>query len=722
MTSGGAIPDTALYDVVLEPEGTVVGTVDEDFAIESMAGDVFLLGNTSWRIRRVENGRVRVEDAGRRRPHHPLLAGRGPGPHPRAVGRGGPAARGDREPGRRPRIPTACCAWLEQACALDAGRRHAGARLRAGRPGRAGGGAHADLRGGRALLRRGGRHAAGDPRALRRAASTGPGAWRCASASAAPSTSSCRRRPPTTACCCRWARSTASRSTAIFELLRPEDVRGGADPGGPAGAHVRDALALERHALAGAAAPARGQEGPAQPAAHAGPGSAGGGVPRPDRLPGQPRRRRHRGARPPAGAARPCATAWSRPWTPRACAAFLTELHAGSIRRVARDVAEPSLFSHEILNANPYAFLDDAPLEERRSRAVSVRRGLPAEIVESLGALDPEAVGGRGREAAARGPRPRRAARPAAGPGGAARGERAARAAGQPLLRGAGRQTGARPALAVPSSGRAAASGWRPSGARWPALVWPGRPLRPRRGRAAGAAAADLRPTATGRWPRWCGRAWRSSARPPRRRLAGELGAAPPPTSRRRWPRSSWRAPCCAGSFVPAPKTAQVPQWCDRRLLARINRRTLDRLRREIEPVAAATSSASCSTGSTCARARSSRAARAWRAVIAQLQGFEAAAGAWEREILPARVADYDPAWLDELCLGGEVVLGPARVPAGGHARCPPGRRPSRWPAPGPGLAAGPARRPAAEGLLAQGRRGAGLPHALRAPASSKRS
>src|SRR5205814_7327743 len=63
ITSGGAIPENANYFVVAEPEQTIVGTLDEDFAVESLAGDVFLLGTTSWRIRRVESGRVRVEDA-----------------------------------------------------------------------------------------------------------------------------------------------------------------------------------------------------------------------------------------------------------------------------------------------------------------------------------------------------------------------------------------------------------------------------------------------------------------------------------------------------------------------------------------------------------------------------------------------------------------------------------------------------------------------------------
>ena len=78
LTSGGAIPDNANYDVVLEPEGTVIGNVDEDFAIESMAGDIILLGNSSWRIRRVEPGRVRVEDAAGAAPTIPFWLGEGP--------------------------------------------------------------------------------------------------------------------------------------------------------------------------------------------------------------------------------------------------------------------------------------------------------------------------------------------------------------------------------------------------------------------------------------------------------------------------------------------------------------------------------------------------------------------------------------------------------------------------------------------------------------------
>ena len=80
ITSGGAIPDTALYTVVAEPEGTVVGTLDEDFAIESNRDDVVLLGNTSWRVRRVEakSGRVLVEDAHGAPPTVPFWLGEAP--------------------------------------------------------------------------------------------------------------------------------------------------------------------------------------------------------------------------------------------------------------------------------------------------------------------------------------------------------------------------------------------------------------------------------------------------------------------------------------------------------------------------------------------------------------------------------------------------------------------------------------------------------------------
>src|SRR6267154_6438984 len=78
ITSGGAIPENSLYTVIAQPEDTVVGTVDEDFAVESLAGDIMLLGNTSWRIRRVQSGSVLVEDAQGAPPSVPFWRGEAP--------------------------------------------------------------------------------------------------------------------------------------------------------------------------------------------------------------------------------------------------------------------------------------------------------------------------------------------------------------------------------------------------------------------------------------------------------------------------------------------------------------------------------------------------------------------------------------------------------------------------------------------------------------------
>ena len=79
MTTGGTIPDTADYQVLLEPENHIIGSVNEDFAVESMAGDIFQLGNTSYRIQRVERGTVRVEDAKGQPPNIPFWLGEAPG-------------------------------------------------------------------------------------------------------------------------------------------------------------------------------------------------------------------------------------------------------------------------------------------------------------------------------------------------------------------------------------------------------------------------------------------------------------------------------------------------------------------------------------------------------------------------------------------------------------------------------------------------------------------
>jgi ATP-dependent Lhr-like helicase len=118
MTSGGAIPDTADYEVVEEPTEARVGTVNEDFAIESMRGDIFLLGNHSWRIRRVENGRVRVEDAGQTPPTIPFWVGEAPARTAELS-----AAVAELREGVRTRLsdPAEAISWLVAHCGIDAG-------------------------------------------------------------------------------------------------------------------------------------------------------------------------------------------------------------------------------------------------------------------------------------------------------------------------------------------------------------------------------------------------------------------------------------------------------------------------------------------------------------------------------------------------------------------------------------------------------------------------
>ena len=114
ITSGGAIPDRADFLVKVDPEETLIGTLDEDFAIESMQGDIFLLGNTSWRIRRIEAGVVRVQDAGGAPPTLPFWRGEAPGCSPElsqafSQVREKIAALGKKEAEK----------WLKHECGLD---------------------------------------------------------------------------------------------------------------------------------------------------------------------------------------------------------------------------------------------------------------------------------------------------------------------------------------------------------------------------------------------------------------------------------------------------------------------------------------------------------------------------------------------------------------------------------------------------------------------------
>ena len=253
---------------------------------------------------------------------------------------------------------------------------------------------------------------------------------------------------------------------------------------------------------------------------------------------------------------------------------LLGGIEAGDIRIVARDLTEPSPLALEVLSARPYAYLDDAPLEERRTQAVMARRWLAPEEASELGRLDADAIARVRAEAwpDATTPtscttrwsgsvslRPRKRARSPVG----AIGWRSSRA----RTRGAARCAG-RVAL---DRGRAPAAvpGALAGGEAEPTICGAGR-----------------RPSATGRamrrWSRSCAAASKGSARSRKRRLPPR-SASSRPTSRRLGGAGDGRL----RHARPLHAGRRVEEWCERRLLARIHRYTVKRLRAEIEPVAA---------------------------------------------------------------------------------------------------------------------------------------
>jgi ATP-dependent Lhr-like helicase len=315
----------------------------------------------------------------------------------------------------------------------------------------------------------------------------------------------------------------------------------------------------------------------------------------------------------------------------------LERMERGEIRLYARDTTEPSPFSHEVLNAKPYAYLDDAPLEERRARAVSLRRTLP-EHQRDLGALDAAAID-RVRGEARPAPRDADELHDALLGYVIAPVDEAWRAWLDELVRRGRAGTLGRFAFATES-------------ARAVEALFPHAPraaLPPRlEAVAAEAVTRDDAVLAAVRGHAEVVGPFTVAS------LAGTLDLP-------EWEVSAAAAKLesegalLRGRFTPGSSEEEL---CDRRLLARIHRYTLDRLRSEIEPV-----SAQDFVRYLLERHRLTARSRAGgraglRDAVGLLQGFEIAAAAWERDVLGARVAGYRPEWLDELCLTGEVAWG----------------------------------------------------------------
>ena len=352
-------------------------------------------------------------------------------------------------------------------------------------------------------------------------------------------------------------------------------------------------------------------------------------------------------------------------------------MESGEVEVVARDLTAPSPFAAEALNARPYAFLDDAPLEERRTQAVMARRYADADSAGDLGRLDPAAI---------------EAVREQAWP--------EARNADEmhDALMGLGCVTQHEAAGAM-RLGRLAAqllaqalqrrrAGCRTSASR-------------RRRRDLWSVAAERLPQAQALYPDATAESRRSKPPPNSRKSHGpaktrcvELlrsrltGLGPTPAAdlatALALPQSDIdmallqlesEGYVMRGRFSPG---AAQDEWCERHLLARIHRYTIGALRREIEPVEPRDFMRFLFDWQRVSKATRVSGPEALAGVLAQLEGFEAPAAAWESELLPARVSDYSISWLDDLCTAGRIAwtrLRGATADAGGTRathRCAP--------------------------------------------------
>ncbi|WP_026608788.1 DEAD/DEAH box helicase [Methylocaldum szegediense] len=652
VTCGGAIPDNSEYRVILEPSGEFIGTVDEDFAIESLAGDIFQLGNASWRVLRLEAGTLRVEDARNQPPSIPFWFGEAPG---RTHELSYAVARLRRE--IEDRLEDNACdrnlnlsaarAFLENEVSISplaasqAVNYLAAAKLALGtlptldtlvfeR--------FFDESGGMQFII----HAPYGSRVNR--------AWGLALRKRFCRTFNFELQAAATENAIILSLGT-SQSFALEDVTRFLNTR-----------TVRDTLV--QALLAAPMFTVRWRWNAVCSLAL---------------------KRFQGGRKTPPYLLRMQAEDLVTAVFPDQLACFenivgdrevpdhplvnqtvhdcLTEamdidrlieviggIENGTIRVVCRDLTEPSPLAAEIVNSKIYSFLDDAPLEERRTRAVASRRWLDPSEASDLGRLDQAAID-----------RVRQEAWP--------------EAANADELHDALQMLG----FLRQSE---AEIGWEgffrelKLQGRVTELVGPtGNQLwiaaerlpqfRAVYAQADGSSSARI-VYAAQLPPEYRAQNWtpedalkeivraRIDCTGPVRaaELAEALGL---PVTRIEAALSALQTEgfVLRGSYTPGSNTEE---WCERRLLARIHRYTINRLRQEIEPVSGADFMRFLFRWQHVHPENRMQGAQALAAIVAQLEGFEAAAVAWEGDLLPARIADYDPAWLDALCLSGKIV------------------------------------------------------------------
>ena len=721
ITNGGAIPESALFTVVAQPDGTTVGTVAEDFAVESMGGDVFLLGNTSWRISRVEgnSGRVLVDDAHGAAPNIPFWLGEAPARTPELSAQVAEIrekiselttqkhARSSLECGSEAAalesqqkavadatalqgafgtaaLATAAVSWLKDQCGLDdSGAEQAVEYILAGRAMLGAVPTQRTIIAERFFDEGGGMqliiHAPFGSRINK--------AWGLALRKRFCRSFNFELQAAATedGLNISLAEQHSFPLADVFHFLLPQSV----------------APVLEQAALVSPIFATRWRWDSTR--ALALPRFRNG-----KKVPIQIQRMR---ADDLLAAVFPDAAACQdniegdiripdHPLIREVMKDVLTEaldleglkrvlrgIGDGSIRCLAVDTPAPSQFSHEILNANPYAYLDDAPIEERRARAVSLRRVMPETVLTDIGRLDPAAIAQVREEA-------------------------------WPDVRDADELNEAlqvfvavpeefAPAALAGAPGLSVAAQW---GELFRQLVADQRASRARVGESILWVAAEkikafstLLPEAQfetrpveveGPVPSrddavlQLVRGWMEHSGPVEVDGLAQTVGLPAADIEAAMLRLEAEGRVLRGQFTtrdnqdeqalsPLGKrvtrdgafisrrgpgegvAADAPlEWCDRRLLARIHRLTLGALRREIEPVTRALFMRWLLRWQHLAPGTQVNADRGILEVIRQLQGFEAPANAWESQILARRVADYDPLILDQLCLTGEVGWG----------------------------------------------------------------
>jgi ATP-dependent Lhr-like helicase len=657
LTSGGAIPETADYRVVTEEDRTLVGSVNEDFAIESLAGDVFLLGNTSWRIRYVRGGEVVVKDAQGAPASIPFWLGEAPG---RTIELSDEVSRLRLEISERP------AAEMQEALQSDCGASGWGAaqalnyiaaqkaaidvlpttrRILFER--------FFDESGGMQLVI----HAPLGARINR--------AWGLA----------LRKR------FCR---------SFDFELQASADDNGIVLSLGPQHSFpleqmfrmlnsqngesllVQALLAVPmfkirwRWNITRALAVLRQDKGKKVP----------------------PHLQRFR-ADDLLSSVFPMASAClenvvgdieipDHPLVKQTVydclheamdldrwLHLLSEIEKGEVELVGRDTREPSPFSHQLLNANPYAFLDPAPLEERRARAVFTRRSLGPDTTGDLSWLDPQAIA---LVAADAWPVVRDAdelcdallnlvALPAE--------EGSEWKSWFRELKTAGRATELHlangPVLWVAAETLSLVRAAYPGATCKPALSLP--------------ASLEKEYTAAQAWVALVRGRMEHCGPVTANQVATTLGLAVAEVQsalealegegavlRGKFQNEMGSPGIAIPGSVTEPTEREI-EWCDRRLLARIHRLTLDGARRQIQPATTTEFWRFLAAWQHVAPGTQLDQRPGLLEAVSQLQGNEIAACAWERDVLPARVTDYDPGWLDELSLSGEIAWGRLQPP-----------------------------------------------------------